>query len=134
VRRWSGWLSFAAAVLIVSGLYKVFDAVWAFTYDDDAEVSAAVRTVLFERDLAAWGWVWLVSGAVLIAAGLAVVTGAEWARWVGIVAASLTALAAFTWIHHQPVWTIVTVALSVLVVYALVRHGGHHLVDRAGPR
>jgi hypothetical protein len=132
MRRWSGWLSFAAAVLIVSGLYKIFDAIWAFRYDGEA--TAPERTIIFERDLAAWGWVWLVAGILLIAAGLAVVTGAEWARWVGIVAASLTALAAFAWIHYQPIWTITSVALSLLVVHALARYGGHHVVDGPGAR
>ena len=47
--------------------------------------------MLFENDLAAWGWVWLVLGVLLIAAGLAVLRGAQWARWFGIIAASFAA-------------------------------------------
>ena len=52
------WLAFAAALLAVSGVFKILDALWAFKYDDD--VSQEVQTVLFERDLTSWGWVWLV--------------------------------------------------------------------------
>jgi hypothetical protein len=116
------WLAFAAALLAVSGIFKILDALWAFKYDDD--VSDEVQTVLFERDLTSWGWVWLVVGIILIAAGFAVVTGAEWARWVGIVAATIAAIAFLPWIYYQPLWTILSVTLAVLVIYALAAHGG----------
>jgi hypothetical protein len=120
--RAAGWLSFAAAVLVVSGAFKILDALWAFKYDD--EVSEEVQTVLFEHDLQSWGWVWLVIGIVLILAGFAVVSGAQWARWVGIIAASLAAIAFLPWIYYQPLWTILSVTLAIMVVYALATYGG----------
>ncbi len=116
------WLAFAAALLAVSGVFKILDALWAFKYDD--EVSQEVQTVLFERDLTSWGWVWLVVGVILIATGFAVVTGAEWARWVGIVAASVATITFLPWIYYQPLWTVLSVTLAVLVIYALAAHGG----------
>jgi hypothetical protein len=114
-------LSFAAALLAVSGIFKIFDALWAFKYD--GEVSD-VRTVLFPHDLSSWGWVWLALGILLIAAGFAVVKGSEWARWVGIVVAGLTAIFAFQWIYFEPLWAILTIALSLMVIYPLVVYGG----------
>jgi hypothetical protein len=120
--RAAGWLSFAAALLVVSGVFKILDALWAFKYDDD--VSDEVQTVLFENDLASWGWVWLVVGIILILAGFAVVSGSQWARWVGIVAASLAAISFLPWIYYQPLWTILSVTLAVLVIYALAAYGG----------
>jgi hypothetical protein len=126
-RRRANWVAFAAALLAVSGIFKVFDALWAFKYDDD--VSTEVQTFIFERDLTSWGWVWLVVGIVLIATGFAVVTGAEWARWVGIVAASLAAITFLPWIYYQPLWTILSVSLAMLVVYALVAYGGRQMLE-----
>ncbi len=120
--RGAGWLAFAGTLLVVSGAFKILDALWAFKYDD--EVSGEVQTVVFEGDLTAWGWVWLVVGIVLIAAGIAVVGGAEWARWVGIVAAAVAAIAFLPWIYYQPLWTILSVGLAMLVVYALATYGG----------
>jgi len=120
--RAAGWLSFAAALLVVSGVFKILDALWAFKYDDD--VSDEVQTVLFENDLASWGWVWLVVGIILILAGFAVVSGSQWARWVGIVAASLAAISFLPWIYYKPLWTILSVTLAVLVIYALAAYGG----------
>jgi hypothetical protein len=120
--RGVNWLAFAAALLAVSGIFKILDALWAFKYDD--ERSRKVQTVVFERDLTSWGWVWLAVGILLIAAGFAVVTGAEWARWVGIVAASVATITFLPWIYYQPLWTILSVALAVLVIYALAAYGG----------
>jgi hypothetical protein len=121
-RRVAGWLAFAGTMLVVSGVFKIFDALWAFKYDD--EVSDEVQTVLFEHDLQSWGWVWLVIGIVLVLAGIAVVSGAEWARWVGIVTAAVAAMAFLPWIYYQPLWTILSVTLAVLVIYALATYGG----------
>ncbi|HKE71974.1 MAG TPA: hypothetical protein VKB57_00055 [Acidimicrobiales bacterium] len=122
----TGWISFAAALLVVSGIFKIFDALWAFKYDD--EVNKEVQTVLFERDLTSWGWVWLVVGIILILAGVAVTRGSQWARWLGIVVASLAAISFLPWIYFQPLWTILSVTLAILVVYALCTYGG-----RTGP-
>jgi hypothetical protein len=52
------------------------------------------------------------------------VTGAEWARRVGIVAASIATITFLPWIYYQPLWTILSVSLAVLVIYALAAHGG----------
>ena len=120
--RGAGWLAFAGTMLVVSGVFKIFDALWAFKYDD--EVSEEVQTVLFENDLQSWGWVWLVVGVVLVLAGIAVVSGAEWARWLGIVTAAVAAIAFLPWIYYQPLWTILSVTLAVMVIYALATYGG----------
>jgi hypothetical protein len=115
------WLSLSAALLAVSGIFKIFDALWAFKYDDDV---TEVQTVFFERDLVSWGWVWLGLGILLIAAGFAVVRAAEWARWVGIIVAGLTAIMSFQWIYFKPAWTVLSVTLCLLVIVPLVVYGG----------
>lgn len=121
-RRGAGWLAFAGALLVVSGAFKILDALWAWKYDD--EVSDRVQTVLFEGDLTSWGWVWLIVGIVLLATGFAVISGAEWARWVGMIVAGLAAIAFLPWIYYEPLWTILSVSLAILVIYALAAYGG----------
>ena len=121
-QRAASWLAFAGALLVLSGVFKILDALWAFKYDD--EVSQEVQTILFENDLQSWGWVWLFVGIVLIAAGIAVVSRIQWARWVGIVAATLAAISFLPWIYYQPLWTILSVTLAVLAIYALAAYGG----------
>jgi hypothetical protein len=118
-------------VLVVSGAFKILDALWAFKYDD--EVNEEVQTVLFENDLESWGWLWLAIGIVLVAAGLAVVSGAQWARWVGIIAASVAAILFLPWIYFQPLWTILSVTLAIMVVYALATYGGRGVPETPEP-
>jgi hypothetical protein len=120
-RAASGWVMFAALMLMFAGAWKILDAFWAFKYDD--EVGDQLQSILFEGDLSAYGWIWLLIGIVLLVAGFAVLREAEWARWVGIVAASVHALAALTWIYFQPFWALMSVALSVLVIYGLTLYG-----------
>jgi hypothetical protein len=115
-------LAFAAALLVLAGVFKIFDALWAFKYDDD--ISEEVQTILFENDPALWGWLWLAIGIAMIAAGFAVVQGSELGRWFGIVAAGLAAIIAYPWIWIQPILTILNVSLCVIVVYALAAYGG----------
>jgi len=120
-RQGTGWIVFAASILAIGGAMKIFDAIWAFMYDD--EVAEPVQTILFEEDLTSWGWVWLAVGIGLIVTGACVASGAQWARWVGLVAASLGAIAAMPWIYYQPLWTVLSVLLMILVIYALAAHG-----------
>ena len=120
-RPGAGWLAFAGAMLVLGGLLRILDALWAFKYDD--EIGEEVQTVLFENDLAAWGWVWLLLGIALVVAGFMVVQGAQWARWFGIVAASVWALLNYTWVFVQPFWALFSVFLAILVIYALVTYG-----------
>ena len=115
------WLAFAAALLAVSGIFKILDALWAFKYDD--EVSDQVQSVLFERDLGSYGWLWLIVGIVLIITGFAVMQGSAWARWLGIIVASLAAISYFTYIYYQPFAALTMVMLSILVIFALAIGG-----------
>ena len=120
--RGAGWLAFASTMLFIVGGSKILDALWAFRYDDVR--SEELQTVVFEGDLTAWGWVWLVVGIALIATAIAVVSGVQWARWVGIVVAGFSAISFFPWIYYQPLWTTLSVVLAVLVIYALAMYGG----------
>lgn len=122
-RRGTGWMVFAATMLILGGGFKILDALWAFKYE--ADISEEVQTIIFERDPAAWGWVWLAIGVLLIVAGFVVVTGSSWARWFGVVAAGIAAIGNYPWITVQPVWTFLNLVLLMSVIYALLVYGGN---------
>ena len=112
-----GWLAFAASLLVIVGIFKIFDAIWAFKYDD--ELAGDVRTIVFDQDLTAWGWIWLLLGILLIVAGFAVVKGMEWARWFGLVVLAAAAIANYSWIVWAPLWTLVLEAIYGAAIYGL---------------
>jgi hypothetical protein len=120
-QRGAGWLLFASVIMIMGGIMRIIDAFWAFDTDDRDNL----RVLFFDDDLNAYGWLWLVVGVLLVAAGFSVLAGAEWARWFGIFMATLAAVSAMLWIYAFPIWALVSVLISVMVIYALTVYGGH---------
>jgi hypothetical protein len=78
---------------------------------------------VFAFDLTTWGWIHLVVGLIVALAGYFVLTGAVWARTVGVIMAVLSALLNFVWLPYYPVYSVVVIALDVLVIWALIAHG-----------
>src|SRR3974390_1232958 len=98
--RRSGWVTFSAVVLIVAGIMRVFDAIWAFRYN--GPVVDNLHDALFGHSLTTYGWIWLIVGVILIAAGILVMGGtsvaAEVSRWIGVIASAIAALTAISWL------------------------------------
>ena len=125
----SGWLTFSAVVLILAGIMRVIDAIWAFGYN--GLIPYGLRGALLGHTLATYGWIWLITGVILIAAGLLVLgpgdrPSAETSRWVGIVAASLGAISAILVMPYYPVWALAYIAIAIMVIYGLSAHYGEH--------
>lgn len=116
-QRSNGWVVFSAVVLLMGGIMRVLDAVWAF--DKSNEVDEDLQVLLFDNDLTAYGWLWLVVGGLMILAGLGVLQGSVWARWFGIVVAALAAISAMLWIYLYPIGALIYVTVAVMVIYGL---------------
>jgi hypothetical protein len=120
--RRSGWLTFSAVVLITAGIMRVIDAIWAFGYH--GTIPYSLQGALLGHSLKTYGWIWLIIGAILIAAGVLVLgpsnrPSAEVSRWVGIIAAALAAISAIFVMPYYPVWSLIYIALAVMVIYGL---------------
>jgi hypothetical protein len=61
---------------------------------------------------------------VLILAGFAVLQRSQVGRWIGIVAAVISAVGSLAWMPYFPVWSLLYALISILVIYALAAHGG----------
>jgi hypothetical protein len=70
-----------------------------------------------------WGWIHLIVGVGVLAAGFGLFAGQVWARTVGVITAVIAALVAFAWLPWYPVWATLMIAASVAVVWALTAHG-----------
>jgi hypothetical protein len=114
----SGWLTYSGIVMILVGVIGIFDAIWAFRYSD-----TVADLVFFENNLSAWGWIWLIVGVLLITAGVGVFNRAQWARWTGVIFASLALLSNLSWMVVQPQQGLIGAILSTLVIYGLVIYG-----------
>jgi hypothetical protein len=86
------------------------------------------RNYLFKFDVTTWGWIHLILGIIVALAGWGLLSGRTWARVVGITLAVLSAIANFLWLPYYPLWSLLIIALDVLVIWALAAHG-HELRD-----
>ena len=106
----------AAWLMIVLGLWSALVGIAAIAED---EVFLTTPGYTYAVDLTAWGWIHLVLGVVALAAGLALFSGAAWARAVGIILAVLVAVDYFLFLPLHPLWSVVVIALSVFIVWSL---------------
>jgi hypothetical protein len=117
-------LTFSGVVLIVVGIMRIFDAIWAFEYN--GTVVDNLHGAIFGHSLTTYGVVWLIVGVLLIFAGFLVMNpgglAAEISRWFGIVASAVAAITAVTWMPYYPVWSLIYVALAITVIYGLAAH------------
>lgn len=127
VTGWVGWGVFAAIMLLIGGFLDVIYGLQAVIGPNDLLVVG--ETALFAVDVAAWGWWHLLSGALLIIAGFALLAGATWARVVAIILVALNAVGQLTLLGVQPFWAMVVLTIDVLIIYALTVHG-HELKAR----
>jgi hypothetical protein len=118
---WVGWIVFGAFMLVVSGTFQI---IWALTalFRDEVFVVGRNGNVI-NIDYTAWGWIHLIIGVLAFATGLALFTGAYWARSVAVVLCFISAVSQLLVIFSYPVWAVIVIALDILVVYAIIAHG-----------
>jgi hypothetical protein len=113
--------SFGAAIIVIVGLFNVIQGVAAIVGPDVYYSILTGKLLLF--DVAGWGWWNLIIGAATVLVGLAVARGITWARIVAVVLVGLNALGQLILVPAQPWWSVIIIALDVVVIYALLAHG-----------
>jgi hypothetical protein len=127
-KRGTGWIGFAGVVLIIAGAFDIVSGLWALDNKD-----SALDAVLYESNLETWGWIYLIVGIVILVAGFAVFGRAQWARWVGVLAAMLGILVEFFWMFQTPGRSLLYIVIALLVIYALVVYGDREFVVTDAP-
>ncbi len=118
-----GWITFAAVMMMLAGMSNVLNGLWALDRKD-----LPIDSVVFDDNLEAWGWFFVIMGIVLVIAGFALFNNSQWARWLGIAVAAFSALINMTWLFQYPISSLIHMTLAVLVIYALAVYGERELV------
>ena len=121
-RQDESWLAFAAMVLFIAGIMRIFDALWAFRFH--GSLPENLSGAVFGHSLKTYGWIDIVVAAIMLISAALVLSRSQVARWIGVFAGAVLAITAIWWIPYYPVWSLLYVAMGVLLVYALVAHGG----------
>jgi hypothetical protein len=118
---WTGWVRFAAFLMLLNGFIQALEGFIALVNPDHYHVNSSGLAVAIPYT--GWGWVHLIIGVALFASGMGVLSGNLLARFVGVALAGLNALTALVFIEAAPAWGIILVTVDVLVIYALTVHG-----------
>jgi hypothetical protein len=125
--RGFGWVTFAGIMLIVAGGTRIIDGLWSLKRDNQLEKAQEFKLLVFNDNLAAWGWFYIILGILLIIAGFAVFNRNQLARWFGIVFVVIALFSHFAWMYAFPVQALIAVVLDSLALYALAAYGGRDL-------
>jgi hypothetical protein len=120
----TGWKSFAGVMLVIVGFLNIFDGLVAITQTRYVERNLTGGELPITNDVKQWGWVALIFGAIIVAAGIGVLGGATWARIVGVFVAGLNMVFQFAYLDHSPFWSFTMIVVDILVIYGLIAHGG----------
>jgi hypothetical protein len=118
---WAGWVTFAGVMMVILGVFHGIAGLTALFNDEYFLVGK--NGLVLELDYTAWGWVHLLLGGLLVLAGVSMFSSNMYGRVVGVIVASLSAVANLTFLAAYPVWSAVMIAIDVIVIYAIVVHG-----------
>jgi hypothetical protein len=118
----TGWVHFGAVMMAIIGCFGVIEGLAALlrptTY-------LAVNGTVLSIDLSVWGWVHLILGALLVITGVSLLREAPgWARTLGAMLVALSVLVQMAWLPASPIWSLLMIALDVIVIYALAATWG----------
>lgn len=120
VTGWVGWIWFAGLMLIMLGAFNIIQGFAAVLADDVFLPTEEGGVVL---DVTGWGWAHLIVGLLLLLAGLGLFSGATWARILAVIMVMINAVAQLASLNYHPAWSVIIIALDVLVIWALTVHG-----------
>jgi len=112
----SGWAAFAGVVLFIAGWLNFFYGLGGILNDEIVTVQGRGVAIW---DFTAWGWIHLIIGVAMVLTSAGLFTGATWGRVGGVVFATVNAIAQIGLITAFPLFSILIIALDVLVIYHL---------------
>ncbi|AHH14848.1 putative membrane protein [Nocardia nova SH22a] len=106
----------AAILLITVGVLSILEGISAVAND---KLFVAGLDYIYEFDTTTWGWIHIVLGILLVIAALGLMSGTTWGRVAAITLAALSILANFLWLPYYPAWSILVIALNIVVIWAV---------------
>jgi hypothetical protein len=125
----SSWWTFAGIMVIVGGFLNLFDGLVAITQTRYIERRIGGELPI-TNDVKTWGWVALIVGVIMLLAGFGILSGANWARVIGIVVASVNLIIQFAYLDHNPFWSFTMIVIDILIIYGLAGHRADEELER----
>ncbi|MEI7559567.1 MAG: hypothetical protein WCJ63_03140 [Actinomycetes bacterium] len=111
----SGWFTFAGFMFIIAGAANLM---WGFAALDSKQYLSEAG-LLFST-LTFWGWISIIWGVAALVCSWALLTRSSMAVAMGVSMATLSAIFWLFALPVLPIWSLVIIAIDVLIVYGLV--------------
>jgi hypothetical protein len=111
-----GAVMFAGIMMITVGVFQSISGL-AAVFEDTFYV--LTRNYVFEFDVTTWGWIHLIGGILVAIAGFYLLAGRRWAALIAMIFASINAVQNFMFIPYYPVWSLLIIAIDIVVIWAL---------------
>jgi hypothetical protein len=89
----------------------------AAVLNDDVVVVGGHGAII--ADLTTWGWVTIILSVILVLTGGGLLSGADWARWVGVFLVIVNAVSQVWVFPAAPLWAFIMIILDVVIIYNL---------------
>ena len=119
----AGWVLFAGIMLLVVATLNI---IWGIAAIDKANFFIADSKFIIS-DLSTWGWIVLIVGGLQMLGAFSIWSGGGYGRWVGIITACASSIAAMLSIPAYPFWALAILFIDVLIIYGLAAYGGQRM-------
>jgi hypothetical protein len=116
--RGQDWATFVVVLFFILGCFSLIDGLAALVTDDYFRVDE-----LLFGDLALWGVIYLVVGALQLCAAWLIHRGSEAGALLGMTLAACSAVVALLSLGAYPIWSVIILGLDGLVIYVLTVYG-----------
>jgi hypothetical protein len=126
---WVAWVLLGGVVLVLLGALHAGLGLVALFRPEVLNTTRSAQVLPIGTE--ALAVIHLVIGAAAIVTGVGLFLGVRWARLVAIQLGCLACIVNFVLIAVYPIWTVLAVSFSIIVVYAVAVHGAE-LADARG--
>ncbi|MEC3955895.1 hypothetical protein VMT65_22870 [Nocardia sp. CDC153] len=109
----------AGILLIVIGVLSILQGISAVAADNLLVVTS---DYIYKLNTTGWGWIHIILGAIEIIVAIGLLAGTTWGRTSALVLASLSIIENFLWIPYYPAWSLLIIALDVVVIWAIATY------------
>jgi hypothetical protein len=106
----------AGALLFTSAVLTVLQGIQALV---DHKPLIIGSNYVYRFNATGWGWIHIAAGILLGIVAVGLITGAVWARFFAIFMACISIVVMFMWLPYYPWWSIIVIALDVIVIWAV---------------
>ncbi|MBF6434845.1 DUF7144 family membrane protein [Nocardia cyriacigeorgica] len=106
----------ASILLLTVGVLSILQGISAVAED---QLFVVGIEYVYEFDTTTWGWIHIILGIVLVVSAIGLMSGTTWGRIAAVTIAALSIIANFLWLPYYPLWSILIIALNIVVIWAV---------------